>query len=552
MTEVWRRGSVIASWLLDLTAAALAGDPQLAKFAGRVSDSGEGRWTLDAAIDEGVPAHVLAAALFERFSSRGEAEFQNRVLSAMRYEFGGHLEKEHMTRRSTPTRSSSSARRAISPTRRSTRRCRPWRGTGSSTYRSSAWRTRGGRSICSNSASATNLGSAAGDDPAALGRLLSSAVVRRRRLPRPGHVRRAAQDARRREASAALPGHPARRLFATVVDGLGRSGCAQGARIVVEKPFGRDLASARALNETLHASSTKSSIYRIDHYLGKEPVQNLLVFRFANTFLEPIWNRTTSRACRSRWPRASAWRGAGKFYEEAGAIRDVIQNHLLLVLGLLTMEPPLPGNAAAMNDEQVKVFRSIRPLAPGDVVRGQCRAIATRRTSRRIPPWRRSRPFACTSTLGDGTACRSSFAPASISRRPTRGAGDVQAAACMFATGGYLELLPFPPEPRRAHRRSARRSSAPVKQMVAEPTEFKVVHHPDADEMDAYERLLGDAMAGDPMLFAREDCVEAAWAIVEPMLGDVTPVHQYEPGTWGPLDAAALAADVGGWRNPSA
>lgn len=339
--------------------------------------------------------------------------------------------------------------------------------------------------------------------------------------------------------------------FATVGDGLGRSGCAQGARIVVEKPFGRDLASALALNETLHKEFDESSIFRIDHFLGKEAVQNLLVFRFANTFLEPVWNSTHIESVQILMAESFGVQGRGRFYEEAGAIRDVIQNHLLLVLGMLTMDAPVAINAAALCDEQLKLFKAIRPLAPADVIRGQCRS------------YHDEKDVAPDSTVETYAAVRLSIDSPRWKGVPIliRAGKYLATTACevivtfkqpvLFANGESSNYVRFRLSPDVLITIGAQVKRA-GEAMVAEPAEFTVVHHPDGDEMDAYERLLGDAIDGDSLLFAREDCVEAAWTVVNAVLDNVTPVHPYEAQSWGPLEATGLAGDVGGWRNPTA
>ncbi len=340
-------------------------------------------------------------------------------------------------------------------------------------------------------------------------------------------------------------------LFATVVEGLQRSGCARGARVVLEKPFGRDLASARELNTILHRVFPESAIFRIDHFLGKEAVQNLMYFRFANSFLEPIWNRNYVHSVQITLAEDFGVQGRGRFYEEAGAIRDVVQNHLLQVTGLLAMEPPISGDAEARRAETARVFQAMRPLAPANVVRGQFRS------------YRQVDGVAPDSTV-------ETFAALRLEIDDWRWAGVpfyVRAGKCLpVTTTEVLVRLHRPPQALFGETAAptnhlrfrlspqvqialGARTKRPGEAMVGEDVELLVCDQ-HADEMDAYERLLRDAAHGDATLFGRQDAVEAAWQVVDPVLGNATPVHEYEPNAWGPAEADALIAADGGWHNP--
>ena len=341
-------------------------------------------------------------------------------------------------------------------------------------------------------------------------------------------------------------------LFSTVAEGLAKSGCAEHARLVVEKPFGHNRETARTLSRLLEKFFPEENIFRIDHYLGKEPVQNIVYTRFANSMFEPLWNREHVSSIQITMAEDFGVQDRGRFYDETGAMRDVLQNHLLQVLAQLTMDPPTGEEHEAMRDQKAALLKAVRPLEPKHVVRGQYEGYQS------VPGVRTG------STV-------ETFVAVKLHIDTWRWAGVpiyIRAGKLLPVTATEL-IVQFKRPPRETFDELVPLSSGhvrmrispdvniavgvrvkrPGERMVGEDVEMTLTDHAPR-VLPPYQRLLGDAMRGLGELFGREDIVDAQWRIVEPILDNVTPVYPYQPGTWGPEEAEALIGADGPWRNP--
>ncbi len=341
-----------------------------------------------------------------------------------------------------------------------------------------------------------------------------------------------------------------------MIRGLGAAGLAKDGRVIVEKPFGRDLASARELNRVAHEAFAEDSIFRIDHFLGKEAIMNILYYRFANSFLEPIWNRNYVSSVQITMAENFGVKKRGAFYETAGCLRDVIENHLFQIAALLAMEAPSTRDYGAVQAEKAKVFEAMRPLRPEDLVRGQ------------YVGYRKEPDVARDSDVETFCALR-----LFIDSWRWEGVPWYLRSGKYMATTATEVLVELKPAPQRLfadslpkHGRAnylrfrlspdavialATRVKTPGEEFVGQQQELFLCEELTGQEKP-YERLLGDAMHGNGALFTRQDAVEAAWAVVDPVLKKHSRVIVYKRGSWGPKAADALLGPGGSWHNPGA